>query len=103
MKKIIEFLKNHPKMVTFCIAATAILALAVTTAAYSGKYRKAKAELKKPADAVHDTLYAVRNIVYIDTVHVVDTVFSFIEIKGEPDTVYVEVPVQKGKNKKNRK
>lgn len=103
MEKIIEFFKKHAKLITFCVAAAAILALAISTAVFSGKYNKAKAELEKPADVVHDTLYAVRNIVYIDTVHVVDTVFNFVETKGEPDTVYVEVPVQKGKNKKNRK
>lgn len=101
--KIKEFYKEHSKIITFAIAAAAILVLSITTTVYCNLYKKAKTQLETPVDAIHDTVFAVRNIVYIDTIHVVDTVFNFVEIKGEPDTIYIEVPVSKKNNKKNKK
>lgn len=37
---------------------------------------------------------------YIDTIHVVDTVFNLIEVKVAPDTVYIEVAKKKDNKKK---
>jgi hypothetical protein len=103
MEKIKEFFKKHSKIITFGVAAIAIVVLAITTTVYSNLYKKAKTQLEAPVDVIHDTMFAVRNIVYNDTVHVVDTVFNFVEIKGKPDTIYIEVPVSKKNNKKNKK
>lgn len=103
MDKIKEFFKKHSKIITFGAVAVVILALSISTAAYKSLYKKAKIQPGTPVDAIHDTLFATRNIVYIDTVHVVDTMLSFIEIKGEPDTVYIETPASKKNGKKNKK
>lgn len=100
MTKLKEFFTKYSKLITFLVAFVLGLALVISTTAYHKKYKKAKALLEKPVEVQHDTVFAVRNIVYIDTIHVVDTVFNLIEVKGAPDTVYIEVAKKKNSKKK---
>lgn len=95
MTKIKEFFTKYSKLITFLVAFVLVLSLSISTTAYRKKYKKAKALLEQPVEIQHDTVFAVRNIVYIDTIHVVDTVFNLIEVKGAPDTVYIELPKRK--------
>lgn len=95
MTKLKEIFTKYSKLITFLVVFALVLALTIFTTTYHKKYKKANALLEQPVEVQHDTVFAVRNIVYIDTIHVVDTVFSLIEVKGAPDTVYIELPKRK--------